>query len=694
MTWTPTETVTEFADYLRVMIGGKDRTFWRAGATLENADGLAVRAQDWQSTDPYGWNNATITLPITMFEDIEAFAWLYEGARVRLDFVKDGAVIDPDDPEFYGLVDAIIPGETSTVVECSGNGNGRLSSLMHQPPIQQRDAKYAGEWLAREINGLTVHTGPVRMLPRNGLKEGPKIQARGSRDMTRLGYCDHVLGLAITEDGDSQTLLPHPTKGPKYLKHQWRPNVATAPIDFTVYAGAHGVKPDLRRDRMDMVTGVFGEGVAPNGERWRNAVYPRLIDAPTPPFPGSMSLGDTGEGVRTLARRLWALNLLSADEQQTWTFTDEVEDAVKDFQRRIKVAVTGTVNSSLWGKLYDDGITGKSFRQAHFEELAADDRTQYWLRGADGTPIDLNPDYDSSVVPNETFVSYGENVKKRHARKNARGIIKRGGDRVGTLTLTSDPAEMSRFKIRPGMVGKIKHYLGGDMRVYVSSVQVDWSGQRVTLAVSTSAKHYLELATIKQRRMEARQDPGKRWRHQLRRSSQVSDAIQGWEGESGAGIIEKQALEPGWNVLEPMVAAQLGIIGDFHLETNDPTPFYVILTADRVFRNVLENVLGDPSVWRGTDENRLTTFQTHDDWLLANERLMIESWGDPDQPCGYGNKPHMRDGKVTTHPVTGEFRDRGQWSFATKRGFLWVAVWVPSACTIQGRARIQLTEGV
>jgi hypothetical protein len=521
--------------------------------------------------------------------------------------------------------------------------------------------------------------------------------------MTRLGYCDHVLGLGITEDGDSQTLLPDGVKGPKYLRHQWRPDVATAPVDFTVYLGAHGVKLSLPGpDRLDMSSGVYGEGVAPSGERWRGAVYPRLIDAATPTFPGAMSLGTTdadtttGSGVSVLARRLWALGLLSASEQATDIFDEDVEDGVKDFQRRINVTVTGTVNSTLWGRLYDDGITGRSYKQAHFEELAADIRTQYWLRGADGTPIDLNPDYDPTVPVVETFISYGDRVKKKQARKNARGIIKRGGDRVGTLTLTSDPAEMSRFKIREGMVGEIKHYLGGTVKVYVSSRQVDWAAleQPVTFAIATSAKHYLELAAIKQRRTEAQQDPGKRWRHQLRRSAQVSDAIQGWEGESGAGIIEETALTAGtYNILS-FPAAQLGVIGDWKLETSPPTPFIFGLFADEVHEAVLNGRLGNPFNWHGTDENRITTFQDNAAWLRRDQRLMVEAWGAPDQPCGYGDKPHMRDGKVTTHPVTGKFNDDGQWDFWTEHGFLHMAVWVPDACTIKGRARVQLTEGV
>ena len=142
------------------------------------------------------------------------------------------------------------------------------------------------------------------------------------------------------------------------------------------------------------------------------------------------------------------------------------------------------------------------------------------------------------------------------------------------------------------------------------------------------------------------------------------------------------------------VAAQLGIIGDWRLETDAPTRFIFALFADRVHESVLQNRLGNPHNWIGADENRITTFQDNAAWLVDDERLMIEAWGDPDNPCGLGRKPAMRDGKPTTHPTTGKFADGGQWDFWTARGFLWMAVWPLADTTIKGRARIQLTEGV
>lgn len=691
MTWQPTDTVTEFADYLRVTMDGKDITFYRDMLTIPT---------DWQRGDPYGSLSATVVIPsVTGFEAPEANPWLTEGASVRFDFVKDGAVLDPADPPFYGLVDSIDRGGSATIVECSGWVNGILAGKSHQPSLTQREAKDGGAVLWAYIDqnrrlAMTPTGGPVTNIP---------LATQGSRDMSGLGYVDHVLGNLVNQSGDSWTLLPDRAKSPRTLACVQRPNVATADVDFTIYYGAHGVKVDMRRDRLDMTNRVYGEGVASSGERWRNAMYPRIVDAPVPTFPGTMSLGTTdadtitGSGVSVLARRLRDLNLLEVRVSGIdGTFTDDVEDAVKDFQRGIGVTLTGVVTSSLWGKLYGEGFTAKSFGAAFFAPLASDPRVEYWLTGPNGTRVGLNPDYDASLIPVEQFVGYGEGTGKRHAKKNARGIIARAGSLVGTITLTSDPAEMSRFQIREGMVGRVMHYLGGTTKVYVSSTQVGWASgsQAVTLAVAETAKHYLELAAIKQRRMDARQDPGKHFRHQLRRSSQTSDAITGWEGESGAGIVADEPLIGGrWNVFQ-MTAAQLGVIGDWQLSVKDPTAWIMALFADKVGADVLGNVLGNPHTWRGTDENRLTTFQTHEDWVLADERLMIEAWGDPDTPCGYEGKPHMRDGKVTTHPLTGKFRDKGSWEFWTARGFLWVAVWPLADCTMSGRARIQLTEGV
>lgn len=671
----------EWCDYMRVTVGGKDATFLH---------GLQTIPTGWQGTDPYGSSNATILIPgLTAFSDPASFRWLREGAVVRVEAVKDGARVHQHDPDFAGIVDSIEFGDSATILECSGRFSGWASTKLNQPRIWDAKGKDGG----RLLWDLLAFPGGFDVVPHGGPNTGIKVGAKGSRDMSLLGRFDQILGLMVKDDGSSWTLLPDRVKGPRYMRCRQRPaDLASADVDFTVYYGAHGVKVSMKRDRVDMISGVWGEGVSPEGERWRNAVYPRL-NGTVPDFPGAMSLGSTGDGVKVLTRRLWALGLLAID-LTTDVFTDDVEDAVQEFQRRLSLATDGVVDSALWHKLYGDGFTPRSFRQAHFEPLAIKDATRFWDRGPTGTPIARNKSHNSRVPVSEIFVGYGEHTRKREARRNARAQIRRGGDRNGTLTLTSDPAEMSRFTIREGMVGEIRNYLGGNTRVYVSSRQVSWadSTQPVTLAVSTSAKHYLELAQIKQRNLEARRDPAKHARHQFRRSAQTSDAMVGWEGESGAGVIERTALTANtWNKIQ-FVGGQAGTIGDWLLTVTDPCQFYVYLFADNFSLAGLNSRVGDPSVWANADD-KVTKATEHLEWLQAPARLFIEGWGTPDEPLGFGAKRHTKDdGTATSAPLTGKFRDQGQWTFESPTGFLWLAVYSKAACKIEGRARVVVSD--
>lgn len=670
---------------VRVLVDGVDVTYFRD---------RPVVIGDTQLTDPYWWNNASLTFP--QITNVEAWpSWLRETAVVRIDRVVDGAVVDPDNPPFFGIVDAIEPGEVCQV-SCSGWYTGQASTVMHQPSVQRRGAEDARRVLWR-ANGIMQRA--VRFY---GSDTGINLQRAGSRDMTVLGFTDDVLGLCVTRSGDSLTLLPDPSIGRKSMRLQWRTLKSTP--DFTVHNGAHGVKVNPRSDRLDNLTAVYGEGVAPSGERWRNGKFPNLPPHYTPPFPGPLSEGmtdadtSTGDGISVLARALWGNGDLADHEDRLLTeFTDEIREAVEDVQRSMKLPVTGTVDLATWNAIFAEGFEQYSFRQAYFEPLSVLSATQKHLYAPDGTVVGLNPDYDRSVVRNEVFVGYGDRISKREARRNATAMRTRSGSVNGTMVLTSDPAEMSRLDIRPGMTGSIKHLMGtgtAGMKVYVSSVQVGWSNPQlpVTVAWSTTPRHYIDLATIKARKMEARRDPVAHWRHQLaRKSTLTSDAINGWEGESGAGVVRTLPITGGtWNVF-PMVAAELGTIGQFRLETNPAREFYVCLFGKEVKPGRLNAVLGNPNVWANADDE-VTTFTQHEDSL--RDLLMIEAWGTPAEPCGYPRSHTKPDGTVSSAPLTGVWRDNGSFEFATYSGFLWLAVYPVGGDTkIKGRARVVMDEG-
>lgn len=682
---------------LRVTIDGRDVTWFR---------GVEARVQGWEHTDPYGPSTATVVFPqITVFDDRDTdrnLKWLREGAVVKVQRILNGAVVGRNDPPFYGLIDAIEESDSGVTVSCSGMFNGRLSTRMHQPPQTKRYNVDGGRLIYREAN-------PVRGLnvfPKGGLDTGINVEANGSRDMTKLGFIDEVLGLLVRDNGESVTLLPDTTRGVGSFRLQWR--ALKADPDATVYAGAPGVQVTLRRDLLDMVSTVYGEGVAPGGERWRNKVSPNMDKTtPEPPYPfhdgRSFGIGttdadtDTGDSLNVMARELMSDGLLTADEidHHADTFTADVEDAVQEMQRNLHLTPTGRMTPSLWFKLYNKTFDTKSKRGAYFAPLAQDGRTRHFDRAGDGTPVALNDGYDWHVPVVEQFISYGEGVRKRDARRNARTIVARSAARIGTVTLTTDPAERSRLDLRPGMTLALAQMHGTSLRLYVSQVAVDWSSETrpVTCTVSTTPRHWLDLATILERNRDARKSPAHKAAHQRRRSAQVSDALHGWEGEAGSGMMPHRKLQGGrWNVFS-MDAAERGVMREIAYNVDPNVEFFLGVFADKVHEGVLQRRLGNPGEWVGGGTNRESVWQANASWLIDEERKLIEGWGNPHNPCGYYPHHHHNEDGYTDHPVTGKLRDRASWHFNSDSGRLWVAVWPTEDCTGYGRARIQIHEG-
>lgn len=674
---------------IRVTIDDVDVTYWRDAPTV---------VADSQLVDPYGYATLDLTFPqLTELEDrAEVAPWLRDGAVVKVERVVNDVLQEDEYPPFEGLIDSISQ-FWPTQVTCSGKVSGRWATRLHQPHVVNHGPRDGGRIVDHCIDNRShwwrFHTAEV----------GIELRWNGSRNMTTLGAVDDALSRLVDDDGTTWTILPDPALGHKDIRLQPRQLSAG---DFTVHAGAHGVKAKPREDRVDKVNTIYGEGVAPSGERWRNAKYPNLPPHYAPPFPHSAPLErgmtnqdtDSGDGISILVRELWSNGVLAYDDDTTIStreFDAEVEDAVQEVQRDLNVARTGVVDEDLWKKIFMTSFEHMSFRGARFEPLAEIPETHYFNRGPDGSVIGINREWTRDVEPMEQFIGYGNQVTKREARRNSRGIIARSAAINGTMTLTSDPAEMSRLDIRPGMTGKVCHLFGTGLagtKVYVSSVQIDWADPRlpVTLAWSTNPRHYIDLATIKARQMEARRDPAAHWRHQLRRSTIVSD-VDGWEGESGAGIVRRIELKGGrWNVF-PMVAAARGQVGDFRLDIDPGCPFYLILFGDRIGPGRIWKRIGNPNVWHDKDKEE-SKFDHHSEWL--RDQLAIEWWGRPDQRPGYFPKEQTTaNGKPSGHPANGRFRDEGMWEFFTRKGFLYVAVYPMNDGVMTGRARIVAGDG-
>jgi peptidoglycan hydrolase-like protein with peptidoglycan-binding domain len=87
---------------------------------------------------------------------------------------------------------------------------------------------------------------------------------------------------------------------------------------------------------------------------WDDAVkFPNITGNDLP----VLKRGDKGEAIRFLQQMLLALNYISNDSFDA-NFSQEIDDAVREFQKVANIRVDGEVGSNTWGKLFEISRTG------------------------------------------------------------------------------------------------------------------------------------------------------------------------------------------------------------------------------------------------------------------------------------------------------------------------------------------------
>ena len=129
--WTASGSVDVWCDYIRMTVDGRDVTWFR---------GVQSKVVSWQHLDPYGDGPAELRFPqFTEFEELPT--WLHPTARVVLNRVVDGAVVDASDPLWVGVVTRISQESGPVSVSCEGNYMARQSRLLHQPYFLHNPAR-------------------------------------------------------------------------------------------------------------------------------------------------------------------------------------------------------------------------------------------------------------------------------------------------------------------------------------------------------------------------------------------------------------------------------------------------------------------------------------------------------------------------------------------------------------------------
>ena len=473
---------------------------------------------------------------------------------------------------------------------------------------------------------------------------------------------------------EAWTLQKDPNRTPVVrLKDRWTAHA-------TMRAGQPGlVLGTLLKDPTTARNVVYGEGTDTQGHTWRNTKYPNLRPVTPPLYPGSpLSLGTVSGAVQTWAQAMfdagWRINVGTL-------YDGSCRDACRAFQAANGLVVTGVVGAQTWAATFVTGSNNGDLTASYVAPLAERPYVEPYLYDAFGGIIGPNPVFDPTQLRVEGWETFGTGVDKATAEISALSELMRQGaaSYTGTITLYSDPNEMSRYDLRAGMNLLLQGLRGRDVFLHIAQVSLAWNTPKrpVTLTVDERAQDLVTIATLRTADRSTT-DPVRRTRHNRRASRIIPDRAAQFDFEAGGGILPAFVLEAGlWSVVR-MPAATAGTIVEMDATTSSPaTRFALGIFNQPVTPAALAAFMPNPLADAGGGESEWTANEAQ----LTNMGLVI-GWGQIDDACGFSPLQESDTGAV----LNGSFSDQGAWQFQSLiPPWLWVACWAEEQCTIQGR---------
>ncbi len=655
--WTPSSVVDQDYGRLQVVVEGTDITYLM---------GTPLPVPTWSRVEPFGSGDATITVPqITPFHQVGSgdLSWCRRGANVDIRIALTGGGTAH---RFAGYITTFghVADTGEFTIECAGVLFQADQQI--RTPATDTSPKDAGHVIADTLNSAVSRryntVAPVTT--------GCLTSVLGAWEPRLTGFVQQLLSTMLTNG--RQWTVKCPVRNPSLALKD------TTTVSWTVSNGQRGVRIDLDSD--DPVNVLYGEGVGPDGGRWRNMRYPNWRPDDTPPFPNwspirSIGVGirdsdtDSGDGVSVWQRKVGA--------RVTGVFSQSNRTTLMNRQRAAGILVDGWLGPQSWATEFATGSNTGSLDGAFPMPLAYSSAVMPRLYGGDGADLGANPVYDSGVVRVEDKLDFGQGVTLAEGQRSAQQMLAREVHPgwMGTVELQLDPEECSRFDVLEGSNGTIKAFRGQDLKVHVS--RVDHSEESTLVTVDTKARDYPTLRSIRERERNAT-DPAKA-RVKRTTTSRLGSDRATWDAEAPGGIIPRHAVYSGlWTVLRIPVAAY-GSIVRTEFTTSGPARAFSIAVFDRpvtaaTLNSLVGNVLdADANPW-----------QSAADALDAAGLLM--SWGWDKQPCGYYPNDYNTPDGESGAAVTGRMLDDSSWEYASTRPpWLWVAELAAGTCQIQGR---------
>jgi hypothetical protein len=438
--------------------------------------------------------------------------------------------------------------------------------------------------------------------------------------------------------------------------------------------GAPGVSHSLQRDITTTPNVIYGEGISPDGCRWRHTRYPRLTDPPATSFAGDMSVGNTSSA--------WAAFELAMVEAG-WAFDgngrfDSYEaKLIKRLQHEAGMAMTGVVNVTTWDLVFANAIEPLQYQSVYFAPLAVNTVVEPYLYNHTGAIIGDNPLFAPSVPRVERYENFGGGITREEAITSAEAELARElrPGYFGTVTLRSDPQASSLLEIHAGEMLLLRGHRGVDRSLYIANARIDYPGRSATLTVDEKARDLPTLAAMMSRERELT-DPSRRPQRTYRNAKAQEDRFPVWDCESGAGkFLRTQVQAVTWKVVRVPAGTGSIVRTDFTVDT--PAPF-AIGVFDRDISPVELQRMGSPFDDRFWD-------------YIPESKGLVVAFGGEGNAGGYFPGREGGENPITGElaPLTGRMVSNASWYVENYAGaaYLFVAVWVESPATnyIQGR---------
>jgi hypothetical protein len=433
--------------------------------------------------------------------------------------------------------------------------------------------------------------------------------------------------------------------------------------------------------------GYVAEGLIVHNS-WAGAKFPRVPPSDPAIFPlgsgESFSPGDGQTGFQPFSdwMRQSGWPMVSQD---TYVATNPSLGnldyyLVLNWQVQAGLEPTGMVDVDTWFDAFAAGTNDTAISNVYYSPLWELPEVEPYIYTPSGAFAGLNPFYNSAVPRVERYEAMGSQVSKAQGilSANIEGLSIQVPSWTGTITLTADPQEGSRFEILAGQNIVLQYFHGRSVVFHISNVAVDFTTLSVQLTVSAQALDLITLAAIYARDSQA---------HGVSRQARpslvnlnISSNTTTFDSESSAGLVPPLFCPAGQWTVYKMGASQSGSIAETTLTSSPATPFAVGVFSGPVTAADLLAIFGSagPLVADVDGNNPWNDFA-----VQLDNRGLLYGAGGPSGACGF--YPSDPNG---TQTLTGQYVDGQTWPYCSAPGYspwLWVALWSTAESFITGR---------